>query len=365
MKRRTLLITFVALVAGLLVAGWGTTSVLAGESLKVAWILGGPISDSGWNAAHFRGIKAVEKAFPGKVEVTYKERVPAGPQTTQVIDSLVQAGNKVIFTSSIGFARYTEKAAEKYPNVKFIQFEGAVTRENYASFNANFPDGFYLTGMAAGAASKSGTIGIVGAFSSPSNVRALNELLLGARRFNPKATVRVVFINSWFDPPKETQAAQSLLASGADVLGMMMNSPSTGQVAERAGIPFLGRDSDQRSYAPNSYVAGALLNWAPHYVAEVEAILNGTWKARATMLQVKDGAVEVIYGKGYDKFVNASQRAEIAKMERKITGGDFYAFIGPLHDQNGKLRVAAGEKLPWTDALHMDWFIKGLITSSK
>ena len=364
MKRKTLLVAGVALVVGMLVASWGTTTSGAAEPLKVAWILGGPISDVGWTAAHHRGIKAVEKAFPGKVEITYKESVPAGPQTTQVIDSLVQAGNKVIFTSSIGFARYTEAAAQKYPDVKFMQFEGANIRDNLASFNANFPDGFYLTGMAAGAASKSGTIGIVGAFPSPSNVRAINELLLGARRFKSEATVRVVFINAWFDPPKETQAAQSLLASGADVLGMMMNSPSTGQVAEKAGIPFLGRDSDQRSFAPNSYLAGAILNWAPYYVNEVESILNGRWKPQATMLHMKDGVVEVIFGNGYQKFVKEAERAEIAKMEAQIRSVEFYAFTGPLHDQSGKLRVGAGEKLPWSDALHMDWFVKGVITSS-
>ena len=269
---------FCGLALGSLLVGWATPSSAANEPLKVAWILGGPISDVGWNAAHHRGIVAVQKAFPGKVEVTYKESVPAGPQTAQVIDSLVQAGNKIIFTATIGFARYAEAAAQKYPDVKFIQFEGATIRTNLAAFNANFPDGFYILGMAAGAASKSGAIGMVGAFSSPSNVRALNELLMGARRFNPNATVQVVFINSWFDPPKETQAAQSLLASRADVLGMMMNSPSTGQVAENAKIAFLGRDSDQRAYAPNSYLAGAILNWDLFYISEVKAVLMAPGK---------------------------------------------------------------------------------------
>jgi basic membrane protein A and related proteins len=362
MKRYMWIATIMALAFGSLLASWGTTSSAASEALKVAWILGGPISDVGWNAAHHRGITAVEKAFPGKVEVTYKESVPAGPQTAQVIDSLVQAGNKIIFTSTIGFARYTEAAAQKYPQVKFIQFEGATIRENLAAFNANFPDGFYILGMAAGAVSKSGAIGMVGAFSSPSNVRALNELLLGARRINPNATVQVVFINSWFDPPKETQAAQSLLASRADVLGMMMNSPSTGRVAENAQIPFLGRDSDQRPYAPNSYLAGAILNWAPYYVSEVKAALDGTWKARDEMLQIKEGAVEVIFGKAYEK-LNDAQRAEIAMVQRQMASGEFYAFTGPLYDQKDTLRVAAGERLSSKDALHMDWFVQGVVTS--
>lgn len=363
MKRYLRIAAAIAAIAfGSVLAGWGAPSSAANDPLKVAWILGGPINDVGWNAAHYRGIVAVEKAFPGKVEVTYKESVPAGPQTTQVIDSLVQAGNKVIFTSTIGFARYTDAAAQKYPDVKFIQFEGSTIGDNLAAFNANFPDGFYLLGMAAGAVSKTGVIGMVGAFPSPSNVRALNELLLGARRFNPNATVQVVFINSWFDPPKETHAAQSLLASRADVLGMMMNSPSAGQVAENAGIPFLGRDSDQRTYAPNSYLAGALLNWAPYYVSQVKEVLDGTWKARDTMLQIKEGAVEIIYGKAYDK-VNAAQRAEIAKAQSQMQSGEFNAFVGPLNDQKGKLRLASGEKLSQKDALEMDWFVKGVVTS--
>lgn len=361
MKRYTLIAAFVVLAFGPFSA-WGTTSAKASEPLKVAWILGGPVSDVGWNAAHHRGIMAVEKAFPGKVEVTYKESVPAGPQTAQVIDSLVQAGNKIIFTATLGFARATLAAAQKYPDVKFIQFEGSTVKDNLAAFNANFPDGFYTLGMAAGAASKSGIIGMVGAFSSPSNVRALNELLLGARRFNPNATVQVVFINSWFDPPKETQAAQSLLASRADVLGMMMNSPSTGQVAENAKIPFLGRDSDQRLYAPNSYLAGAILNWAPYYVSEIKAALDGTWKARDVMLEIKEGAVEVIFGQAYAKLSDV-QRAEITKVQSQMASGEFNAFVGPLYDQKGTLRVAAGEKLSPADALHMDWFVQGVVTS--
>ncbi len=364
MKRYLLIAAATAAMAfASLLADWGATSNAASGALKVAWILGGPINDVGWNAAHYRGIVAVEKAFPGKVEATYKESIPAGPQTAQVIDNLVQAGNKMIFTSTIGFARYTEAAAQKYPDVKFLQFEGSTIRNNLAGFNANFPDGFYILGMAAGAVTKSGIIGMVGAFPSPSNVRALNELLLGARRFNPKATVQVVFINSWFDPPKETHAAQSLLASRADVLGMMMNSPSAGQVAENAGIPFLGRDSDQRAYAPNSYLAGALLNWAPYYVSQVKEVLDGTWKASNTMMQFKDGAVEIIYGnKAYEK-VNAAQRAAIAKAQSEMQSGEFNAFVGPLYDQKGKLRLAAGEKLSPKDALEMDWFVQGVVTS--
>jgi basic membrane protein A len=362
MKRRILVAGLITVACGLLAPNWEARPILASEPLKVAWMLGGPINDVGWNAAHYRGITAVEKAFPGKVEVTYKESIPAGPQAAQVIDSLVQAGNKIIFTSTIGFARYTEAAAQKYPQVKFIQFEGANIRENLAAFNANFPDAFYTLGMAGGAISKSGIIGMVGAFSSPSNVRALNELLLGARRFNPTATVQIVFINSWFDPPKETQAAQSLLTSGADVLGMMMNSPSAGQVAEKANIPFLGRDSDQRAYAPNWYLAGAILNWAPYYVGEIKTALDGTWKARDVMLQIKDGAVQVIYGKAYEK-LNDTQRAEIAKVQSQMASGEFYAFTGPLKDQKGAVRVAAGQRLAPTEALHMDWFIEGVVTS--
>ena len=203
---------------------------------------------------------------------------------------------------------------------------------------------------------------MVGAFSSPSNVRALNELLMGARRLNPNATVQVVFINSWFDPPKETQAAQSLLASRADVLGMMMNSPSTGQVAENAQIAFLGRDSDQRPYAPNWYLAGAILNWTPYYVSEVKAVLDGTWKAQDTMLEFKDQAVEIIFGKAFEKLTDA-QRAQIADVQRQMANGQFYAFTGPLHDEKGTLRVAAGERLSPKDALHMNWFMQGVVTS--
>src|SRR5206468_2347513 len=222
-------------------------------------------------------------------------------------------------------------------------------------------DAIYLSGIAAGAASKSGVVGYVVPFAIPEVIRHTNAFTLGVQKAHPGAKVRIVWTNSWFDPAKEKKAAESLKAAGADVLGQNVDSPSTGQFAESAGIPWVGYDSDAHTFAKNQWLTAAVYNWGPYYLRRVQAAMNGTWKSGNYYGSIKDGFTKLApFGPG----VSAGTKAAIAKKLQALKSGTFYEFAGPLYDQSGKLRVAKGKRLTVNDLYAMNWLVKGVIGSS-
>src|SRR5262249_6030144 len=235
-----LLLTITA-VAALVAATAG--SAKRSDVFKVAWIYVGPHNDGGWSQAHDAGRLYVQKALGSKVQTTYKENVPEGPQVSQVIDSLVRDGNKIIFGTSFGYQDAMVAAAKKYPDVYFEQATGTKQSKNLAEYYGAGEDAIYLSGMAAGAATKKGVIGYVAPFAIPEVIRHTNAFTLGAQATHPGVKVKVIWTNSWFAPPKEKQAAESLSSAGADVLGQNVDSPATGQFAQSKGIPWVGYDS--------------------------------------------------------------------------------------------------------------------------
>lgn len=336
----------------------GTTKQSA--AFKVAWIYVGPHNDAGWSQAHDDGRKYVQKMLGSKVQTTFKENIAVGAQLQQTVSSLVNQGYKLIFGTSYGY--FDKKLAAKYPSVLFEQATGIDTAANLSEYFGAGEDTIYLSGMAAGAATKNGTIGYVVPFAIPEVIRHANAFALGAQAAHPGAKIRLVWTNSWFDPAKEKKAAESLHAAGADVIGQNVDSPAAGQFAESAGIPWVGYDANAQKFAPKSWLTAALYNWGPYYLRRVKAAMDDTWKPGFYYGSIKDGFTKLApFGPG----VSAASKAAIAKKLQALRSGTFYEFAGPLYDQKGTLKVPKGKRLGINDLYSMNWLVKGVIGSPK
>jgi len=328
-------------------------------AFKVAWIYVGPHNDAGWSQAHDDGRKYVQKMLGSKVQTTFKENIAVGAQLQQTVSSLVNQGYKLIFGTSYGY--FDKKLAAKYPSVLFEQATGIDTSANLSEYFGAGEDTIYLSGMAAGAATKNGTIGYVVPFAIPEVIRHANAFALGAQAMHPGAKIRLVWTNSWFDPAKEKKAAESLHAAGADVLGQNVDSPATGQFAESVGIPWVGYDANAQKFAPKSWLTAALYNWGPYYLRRVKAAMDGSWKSGFYYGGIKDGFTKLApFGPG----VSAATKAAINGKLQALKSGSFYEFAGPLYDQSGKLRVPQHKRLTIKDLYSMNWLVRGVIGSS-
>ena len=369
MRRSRLALVLLA-TAGLLAlvftsATMARSSTKSATPYKVALILVGPHNDGGWSQAHYDALQYVQKTLGSAVQTTYKENIAVGAQFNQTVASLAAQGYKMIFATSYGYV--TNAVAQKYPNVLFEQATGTYVAKNVSEYFGRAEDTVFLSGMAAGAASKTGKIGFVVAYPIPEVIRHANAFALGAQLTHPGATVRLVWTNSWYDPAKEKKAAQSLVAAGVDVLGQNVDSPSTGQYAESVHIPWIGYDSDASKFAPKSWQTASVYNWGLYYLKRVQAAMNGTWKSGFYYGSINDGFTKIA---PYGPSVKLSTKAKIALYEKKIEKGTYYEFTGPLYDQSGKLRVAKGVKMQvlkgGTNSLYgMNWLVKGVIGSPK
>jgi basic membrane protein A and related proteins len=332
------------------------------DTFKAAWIYVGPHNDGGWSQAHDAGRLKVQKALGSKIKTTYKENVPEGPQVAQVIESLIRDGNRMIFATSFGFQTAMVAAAKKYPDVYFEMATGTAQSKNMAEYFGASEDAIYLSGMAAGAATKKGTIGYIVPFPIPEVIRHANAFTLGAQAVRPGTKVRLVWTHSWFDPKKERQAAESLVAAGADVLGQNVDSPSAGQYAQSKKIPWVGYNSNAKKFAPTSWLTAAIYDWAVYYVPRVKAAIAGTWKTGFYYGTLKDKFVGLA---PYGPKVTAKTKAAIAAKKKALINGTFYEFAGPLYDQSGKLRLKKGKRMTVKELYAMNWLVKGTIGSAK
>jgi basic membrane protein A len=368
MKRRKLALATLLLVIGaiaLVFAGASSGHTKASTPFKVAWIYVGPHNDGGWSQAHDEGRVEVQKALGSKVQTTYKENIAVGTQFNQTVASLVAQGYKMIFATSYGMI--TKQLAAKYPDVLFEQATGTDLSKNLAEYFGRAEDTVFLSGMAAGAASKTGKLGDVLAFPIPEVIRHANAFALGAQVTHPGATVRVVWTHSWFNPAAEKKAAQGLKAAGVDVIAQNVDSPAAGQYAESAGLPWVGYDSDAAKFAPKSWLTASVYDWGVYYIPRVKAAIAGTWKSGFYYGTINDGFTKLA---PYGPSVSAKTKAAIAAMQKKLVKGTFFEFQGPLYDQSGKLRVAKGVKMDvlkgGTNSLYgMNWLVKGVIGSPK
>ncbi len=352
-------------------ANGGGSPSSAPKQVTAAWIYVGSASDAGWTHQHDLGRQAVVDQFGDQVKTITKENVPEGPQVTQVINELVNEGANVIFSTSFGFQDAMVKGAQQYPNVYFAQATGTATASNLKEYFGAGEDGDYLAGMAAGYATKNGKIGYVAPFPIPEVIREIDAYTMGARYVNPNATVRVVWTNSWFDPAKERQAAQSLVASGVDVLGDGVDDPTVGQVAQANNLKWTGYDSDQNSFAPDAFQTATVYDWGPYYIKAVQAVMDGTWDQLDSFYygSMADGMIQLA---PFGKTVSAEAQAAILKREDEIKAGTFDPFTGPITKQDGSVGLQSGETLPVYDQSNPDtlskytinWFVQGVIGSA-
>src|SRR5436190_1826877 len=365
-KRKFALALPLALVGALVLAlGVSTGSARTQKqsaAFKAAWIYVGPHNDEGWSQAHDRGRLYVQKKLGAKVVTTYKENVPEGPQVAQVIESLIRDGNKIIFATSFGFQDAMFAAAAKHPDVKFEMATGTKISKNMAEYYGAGEDAIYLSGIAAGAATKKGVSGYVVPYAIPEVIRHTNAFALGAQAMRRGVKVRIVWTHSWITPALDKKAAQSLHAAGADVLGQNVDSPAAGQYAESVGIPWVGYDSNAQNFAPKSWLTAAVYNWGPYYLRRVKAAMNGSWKTGFYYGTLKEGLVGLA---PFGPRVKAKTKAAIARKKAALISRKFYEFTGPLYDQKGKLRVPKGKRLTVKDLYVMNWLVRGVIGSPK
>jgi simple sugar transport system substrate-binding protein len=354
MNRRKLF-ALAAVAASLsLVAG---TPAIAQDPLKVAFVYVGPVGDAGWTYAHEQGRLAMEKSMGAKVKSTYVENVPEGADAERVIRKLAADGNKLIFTTSFGFMNPTEKVAKAFPNVVFEHATGFKTGKNMGVYETRQYEGTYLQGVIAAKMSKSGTIGFVGSFAVPEVIRNINAYTLGAQSVNPNIKTKVVWINSWYDPAKERQAAETLIAQGADVLTQNTDSPATLQVAQEKGKYAFGWDSDMARFAPKAHLTATTNTWGDFYTRTAQAVAAGTWKTGEVRGGLMEGMVKM-------SPLNAVVPADVAKLfeEKKaaIISGKLKPFQGPLKDQSGAVKVAAGAQMADKDVHGMNFYVQGV-----
>jgi simple sugar transport system substrate-binding protein len=327
------------------------------QPTKVGFVYVSPIGDAGWTFQHDQGRKEMEKALAGKVETKYVENVPEGADAERVIRELATSGNKVIFATSFGYMNYMEKVAKQFPNVVFMHATGYKRGKNLGTYNARFYEGRYLTGVIAGRMTKSNVLGYVAAFPIPEVLQGINAFTRGARSVNPKAEVRVIWTSSWYDPGKERDAANTLIAQSADVVTHHTDSTAVVQAAEEKGKWAIGYHSDMSKFGPKAHLTATTHQWGAYYAKAVGDVIGGTWKSSDTWGGIKEGMIKLA---PLNPAIPANVKDEVAKVEGEIRAGKFHPFAGPVKDQDGKERVPAGAVMSDEDLGKMNYFVEGV-----
>ena len=306
--------------------------------LKIAFAYIGPVGDGGWSFAHDNARKALEKEFGDKVVTTYVESVPESADAERVLRDFVGQGNQMVFGTTFGYMETMVKIAADHPEVKFEHATGYKTAPNLRTYDSRTYEGAYLAGIVAGAMTKTNTLGVVGSVPIPEVVRNINSFTLGAQSVNPKITTKVVWVNEWFSPPKETEAATSLINGGADVLFQNTDSPAVLKTAQEKGKRAFGWDSDMTAYGPKAHLGSAIINWTPYYTKAVKDALEGTWTTGQAWWGVKEGAIDLV---SVAEDVPAETRARLEEVKNGLRDGSFSIWKGPLLDNAGKEILAA------------------------
>ena len=328
----------------------------AADKIKAGFIYVGPVGDHGWSYQHDQGRQAVEKALDGKVQTTFLEKVAEGPDAERALERMVRAGNKIIFATSFGYMETVLKVAKRHPDVKFEHATGYKRAKNVSTYSSRFYQGRYIIGKIAAKMSKKGMAGYIASFPIPEVVRGINAFLLGAQSVNPDFKLKVVWVNSWYDPGKEADAAKVLISQGADIITQHTDSSAPMQVAEEKGIHAFGQASDMIKFGPHAQLTAIIDNWGPYYIKRVKAVMDGTWKSTDTWGGIKEGMVVMApYTNMPDDVKKMAEETQAA-----IRDGKLDPFAGPIYDQSGKLRAKKGEALDTGTLLGMNWYVKGV-----
>ncbi len=327
------------------------------EPLKICFVYVSPVSDAGWTHQHDIARIAMEKNLAGKVTTKYVENVAEGADAERVIRDLAQSGCKLIFTTSFGYMNPTLKVAREFPNVDFEHATGYKTAKNVGTYNARFYEGRYLAGIVAGRMTRTNIAGYVAAFPIPEVVMGINAFTRGMRSVNPKAVVKVVWTSSWFDPGRESEAASTLVAQGADVLTHHTDSTAVVQTAEAKHVYAVAYHSDMSKYGPDAQITAVTHVWDKYYTRVAQSVLDGTWKPDRVWGGIKDGMIKM---GPFGKMVPQDVRDLETKAEAEIAAGKLNPFTGPMKDNQGKLRLAAGQTITDDALSKMDYYVEGV-----
>jgi basic membrane protein A and related proteins len=328
------------------------------EPLKIAFAYVGPVGDGGWTFAHDNARKVLEKEFGSRIVTSFVEKVPEAADAERVFRDMVGQGNKLIFGTTFGYMEPMLKVASDAKDVRFEHATGYKQAENMRTYDTRTYEGAYMAGVIAGGMTKSNVLGVVGSIPIPEVVRNINSFTLGAQSVNPAVKTRVVWVNEWINPPKEAEAAQSLLNGGADVLMQNTDSPAVLQAAERAGKYAFGWDSDMTAYGPKAHLGSSVIDWSKYYIKATREALDGTWKGGGhTWWGVKEGAIDLV---SISDKVPADLRAKLDTVRNGLKDGSFVIWKGPIEGSDGKSMLAAGTNADDKFLSGINFYVKGV-----
>jgi len=327
------------------------------DQLKIGYVYISPIGDAGWTFQHEKGRQEMIKALGDKVSSHDVENVPEGPDAERVIREMVNSGDQLIFATSFGYMNSMEKVSKAFPKVIFQHATGYKSGANFDHYNARFYEGRYVNGVVAGKMTKSNVLGVVAAFPIPEVLMGINAFTRGALSVNPKVKVKVIWVNSWFDPGKERAAAMTLISQGADVLTHHTDSTAVLQVAEEKGVYGFAYHSDMSKYAPKAQLSATIHEWGNFYTQVAKSVLAGNWKKTSIWGGYKEGMIRTA---PLNAIVPKEVKEEVAKLEDSLKKGTFHPFSGPVVDQSGKERVAKGQTISDQDLSQMNYYVQGV-----
>ena len=338
---------------------------VSSDPLKVGFVYLTNPGDHGWTYAHEVGRQDLQAHFGDKIETNFVENVAEGPDAARVIRELVEQGNEVIFTTSFGYMDPTLKVSKEFPNVKFHHITGYKRSENMATGNIRFYEGRYVQGVVAGLMTKTNKIGYLGAFPIPEVIQGINAFASGLRSVNKEASISVVWVNSWYDPVKESDAAKVLIAEGADMLAQHTDSPAMLQTAEKAGVKGFGQSSDMHEFAPNAQLFSSVNNWGPYYIQQVQQVMDGSWTtgegpdhwAGNTWNGLSDDYLVLTEFKN----MPADVAAKAAAARDGIASGSLNIFEGPMMDNKGNEILPAGTVLDDGGLWAMNYYLDAVL----
>ena len=343
--------------SGAAAASAAAPSAAAKGPLKIAFAYIGPVGDGGWTFAHDNARKAVEQEFGDKVQTRFVEKVPESADAERVLRDMASQGNQLVFGTTFGYMESMVKVARDFPDVKFEHATGYKTAANLSTYDSRTYEGAYMAGVIAGKMTKSNVLGVVASVPIPEVLRNINSFTLGAQSVNPTITTKVVWVNEWFNPPKETEAATALINGGADILMQNTDSSAVLQTAEKMGKRGFGWDSDMTQYGPKAHLGSAVINWAPYYIKTVRDVLDGKWQSGQSWWGVKEGAIDLV---SLAADVPADAKAKLDEVRAGLKSGSFQIWKGPLLDQSGKEVLARDQVADDKFLRGINFYVKGV-----
>ena len=367
LKRRWLQAAALTAVSAAVLVGCGkkeeakpaeAPAAVKADPLKIAFAYVGPVGDGGWTFAHDNARKALEREFGDKISTSFVENVPESADAERVIRDMVGQGNKLVFGTTFGYMDPMLKVAADNPDVKFEHATGYKQAPNMRTYDSRTYEGAYMAGVIAGKMTQSNTLGVVASIPIPEVIRNINSFTLGAQSSNPKIKTKVVWVNEWFNPPKETEAATSLINGGADVLFQNTDSPAVLKTAQDKGKRAFGWDSDMTAYGPKAHLASSIINWAPYYIKATREALEGKWVGgTGVWWGVKEGAIDLV---SIAEDVPADTKAKVDEVKAGLKAGTFAIWKGPLLDNTGKTLLKKDEVADDKFLSGVNFYVKGV-----